>query len=96
MEKCPRRHVTTRHRNGHSQAVVLDEYRSMIADNLSGGSRTSLLSGVDKFSLECLASGTSQELWGDHVVAVIERLKQPSGIIPQKLRQTQAANLFSP
>ncbi|KKY74746.1 integrase [Klebsiella michiganensis] len=66
-----------------------------VADNLFNGCRIRALTVVDNFSRECLAIEVGQGLRGDDVVAVMERLKQSSGRIPQRLQTDNGSEFIS-
>jgi len=95
--KRPRRHVTGRHRKSRPQVVAADQCRSMdfVGDNLFNGRRIRVLTVVDNFSRECLVVEVGKGLRGDDVVAVMERLKQSSGRIPQRLQTDNGSEFIS-
>ena len=66
-----------------------------VADNLFNGRRIRALTIVDNFSRECLAIEVGQGLRGDDVVAVMERLKQSLGRVPQRLQTDNGSEFIS-
>jgi len=66
-----------------------------VADNLFNGRRIRALTIVDNFSRECLAIEVGQGLRGDDVVAVMDRLKQSLGRIPQRLQTDNGSEFIS-
>jgi len=89
--------VTARHRKGRPQVLAVDQCWSMdfVADNLFNGRRIRALTIVDNFSRECLAIEVGQGLRGDDVVAVMDRLKQSLGRIPQRLQTDNGSEFIS-
>lgn len=64
------------------QALGLNDTWSMdfASDSLFNGSRFRVLTVVDNFSRECLATEVGQGLRGEQVVAVLNRLKYTRGV----------------
>lgn len=83
-----RRHVTANHRRARPAVTAVDQCWSMdfVADNLFNGRRIRSLPVVDNFSRECVAIEVGQELRGDDLVAVMERIRQTQQRVPQRLQ----------
>ena len=76
------------------QARGLNDTWSMdfAADSLFNGSRFRVLTVVDNYSRECIAAEVGQSLRGEHVVAVLNRLKAVRGL-PGSMRMDNVLTL---
>ena len=86
--KTPRRHKSCRVRRERSKATRTDESWSMdfMSDQLFSGQRFRILTLVDNFSRESLAIEAGQRLTGDHVVQVLNRVREERGVHPRTIR----------
>lgn len=84
--KRPWRHVTAQHREARTPAASPNQVWSMdfVVDQLSNGRRLRMLTVIDLFTRECLDIEVGHRLRGEHVVAVLNRLKA-SRAVPQRL-----------
>ena len=78
------------------QARGLNDTWSMdfAADSLFNGSRFRVLTVVDNYSRECIAAEVGQSLRGEHVVAVLNRLKAVRGL-PGSMRMDNGSEFVS-
>lgn len=85
--KTPRRHKSCRVRIERPKASRANESWSMdfMSDQLFDGRRFRLLTLVDNFTRESLAIQVGQQLKGDDVVAVLDRIRAKRGT-PQSIR----------
>ncbi len=80
--KRPKRRVSAAHRVAMDQAQSINERWSMdfVSDGLYNGRRFRALTVVDNFSRECLAIRADQDIKGQQVVEVLNRLKFTRGL----------------
>lgn len=94
--KRPRRRKAAAHRldrvvpTGPNQCWSMD----FVADALFDGRRFRALTVVDNFTKESLAIEVDQQLKGEDVVAVVERLKHQRGV-PQRLQTDNGSEFIS-
>ena len=83
-------------RISRQKAAWVNETWSMdfAADSLFNGRRFRVLTVVDNYSRECLASEVGQSLKGEQVVAVLERLKFTRGT-PRSIRMDNGSEFVS-
>ena len=86
--KRPRRHKTAAHRLERPEITGLYQCCSMdfVADQLFNGQKIRVLTLVDNFSRECLATEVGRSLKGVDVVRVLEELKQYRRIVPKRIQ----------
>jgi len=85
--KRPRRKRSAMVRGPREEALSVNTCWSMdfVSDNLFNGRRFRSLTVVDNFSRECLAIEVAQNIKGEQVVAVMNRLKYIRGV-PKSIR----------
>jgi putative transposase len=66
---------------------------AFVADSLFDGRKIRALSIVDNFSRQCLAIHVGQSLKGEDVVAIMQRLRQQLGVVPERV-QVDIVNEF--
>jgi putative transposase len=78
------------------QAARVNDTWSMdfISDSLFNGSRFRILTVVDNYSRECLSLEVGQSIRGEHVTAVLNRLKYIRGV-PQSIRVDNGSEFVS-
>jgi putative transposase len=86
--KRPRRNRAAAHRLARLPLGRLHQSWSMdfVADNLFDGRKIRALTLVDNFSRQCLAIHVGQSLKGEDVVAVVTRLQQVLGLVPERIQ----------
>jgi putative transposase len=84
--KRPRRNRAAAHRLERLPLGRLHQSWSMefVADNFFDGRKTRALMIVNNFSRQCLAIHVGQSLKGEDVVAVMQRLHQQLGLVPER------------
>ena len=94
--KRPHRHVSAAHRVNVPETVRINECWSMdfMSDSLFDGRRFRVLTVVDNYSRECLATEPGQHLKGDHVVAVMDRLLAARGA-PERMQCDNGSEFVS-
>lgn len=94
--KRPRRRKAAAHRLERMQPTSPNQCWSMdfVADALFDGRRFRALTVVDNFTKESLAIEVDQQLKGEDVVAVMERLKHPRGL-PQRIQTDNGSEFIS-
>jgi len=66
-----------------------------VADNLFDGRKIRALTIVDNFSRQCLAIHMGQSLKGEDVVAVMQRLHQRLGVVPERIQVDNGSEFIS-
>ena len=66
-----------------------------VADNLFDGRKIRALTIVDNFSRQCLAIHVGQSLKGEDVVAVMTRLQQELGVVPERIQVDNGSEFIS-
>jgi putative transposase len=66
-----------------------------VAANLFDGRKIRALTIVDNFSRQCLTIHVSQSLKGEDVVAVMTRLQQELGVVPERIQVDNGSELIS-
>jgi len=66
-----------------------------VADNLFDGRKIRALTIVDNFSRQCLAIQVGQSLKGEDVVAVMTRLQQELGVVPERIQVGNGSEFIS-
>lgn len=95
--KRPRRNKAAAHRlerpglDGLYQCCSMD----FVADQLFDGRKFRVLTLVDNFSRECLATHVGQSLKGSDVVNVLEELRIMHGIIPKRIQVDNGSEFIS-
>jgi hypothetical protein len=86
--KRPRRNKTAAHRQQRPLLTGPHQCWSMdfVRDQLFDGRRFRALTLVDNYSRECLEIEVGQNLKGIDVVAVMERIKELRGVVPQRIQ----------
>lgn len=94
--KRPRRRKAAAHRLERMQPTEPNQCWSMdfVADALFDGRRFRALTVVDNFTKESLAIEVDQQLKGEDVVAVMERLKHSRGL-PQRIQTDNGSEFIS-
>lgn len=94
--KRPRRRKAAAHRLERPVLVAPNQCWSMdfVADALFDGRRFRALTVVDNFTKESLAIEVNQQLKGEDVVAVVERLKHQRGL-PQRIQTDNGSEFIS-
>lgn len=79
--KRPRRHVSAAHRQARVEARVWNACWSIVflSDALFDGQRLRVLTVVDNYTRESLATEVAQGIKGEQVVAVLERIAAVRG-----------------
>lgn len=67
----------------------------LVADNLFDGRKIRALTIVDNFSRQCLAIHVGQSLKGEDVVAVMTRLHQEPGLVPERIQVDNGSECIS-
>lgn len=93
----PRRCRTAAHRLEQVPATNLHACWSMdfVADQLFDGRKFRSLTVVDNYSRKCLAIEVDQGIKGEQVVAVMERLKQQHGRVPERIKVDNGSEFIS-
>jgi putative transposase len=95
--KRPRRSKTAAHR--HERPVLTGPHQcwsmDFVSDQLFDGRRFRALTLVDNYSRECLEIEVGQSLKGFDVVAVMERIKERRGIVPQRIQVDNGSEFIS-
>lgn len=94
--KRPRRRKAAAHRLERPVLTAPNQCWSMdfVADALFDGRRFRALTVVDNFTKESLAIEVDQQLKGEDVVAVVERLKHQRGV-PQRIQTDNGSEFIS-
>ncbi|MBB6065909.1 putative transposase [Pseudoxanthomonas broegbernensis] len=94
--KRPRQRKAAAHRLERAVLTAPNQARSMdfVADALFDGRRFRALTVVDNFTKESLAIEVDQQLKGEDVVAVMERLRHPRGV-PQRIQTDNGSEFIS-
>ena len=66
-----------------------------VADNLFDGRKIRALTIVDNFSRQCLAIHVGQSHEGEDVVAVMGRLQQALGLVPERIQVDNGSEFIS-
>jgi putative transposase len=66
-----------------------------VADQLFDGRKFRGLTVVDNFSRQCLAIEVDQGIKGEQVVAVMERLKEEHGRVPERIKVDNGSEFIS-
>ncbi|TPE42444.1 transposase family protein [Pontibacter mangrovi] len=66
-----------------------------VADQLFDGRKFRGLTVVDNYSRQCLAIEVDQGIKGEQVVAVMERLKQQHGRVPERIKVDNGSEFIS-
>ncbi|GGF29012.1 hypothetical protein GCM10011383_45920 [Hymenobacter cavernae] len=66
-----------------------------VVDNLFDGRKIRALTIVDNFSRQCLAIHVGQSLKGEDVVAVMTRLQQELGLVPERIQVDNGSEFIS-
>jgi putative transposase len=66
-----------------------------VADNLFDGRKIRALTIVDKFSRQCGTIHVGQSLKGEEVVAVMQRLHQELGRVPERIQVANGSGIIS-
>jgi putative transposase len=84
--KRPWRHVTAVHREQRRQATARNDIWSMdfVTDACADGRQFRALTVLDLFTRECLAIEAGRAMTGQHVAAILERLRCERGV-PQRI-----------
>ena len=95
--KRPRRNRAAAHRLERLPLGRLHQSWSMdfVADNLFDGRKIRALTIVDNFSRQCLAIHVGQSLEGEDVVAVMQRLHQQLGVVPERIQVDNGSAFIS-
>ena len=95
-KKPPKRRRSVKRRENRTEASRRNECWSMdfVADRLFSGQRFRILTLVDNFSRESLATRAGQRLTGDDVVAVLEELVNSRGR-PESIRVDNGPEFIS-
>src|SRR6266436_6247493 len=95
--KRPRRSKTAAHRQERPVLTGPHQCWSMdfVSDQLFDGRRFRALTLVDNYSRECLEIEVGQSLKGFDVVAVMERIKQVRGVVPQRIQVDNGSEFIS-
>jgi putative transposase len=95
--KRPRRNRAAAHRLERLPLGRLHQSWSMdfVADNLFDGRKIRALTIVDNFSRQCLAIHVGQSLKGEDVVAVMQRLHQQLGLVPERIQVDNGSEFIS-
>lgn len=95
--KRPRRNRVAAHRVERLPLGRLHQSWSMdfVADNLFDGRKIRALAIVDNFSRQCLAIHVGQSLKGEDVVAVVQRLHQELGLVPERIQVDNGSEFIS-
>ena len=95
--KRPRRNRAAAHRLERLPTGRLHQSWSMdfVADNLFDGRKIRALTIVDNFSRQCLAIHVGQSLKGEDVVAVMQRLHQQLGLVPERIQVDNGSEFIS-
>jgi putative transposase len=93
----PRRNRAAAHRQQWGQVSNLHECWSMdfVADQLFDGRKFRSLTVVYNYSRRCLAIEVDQGIKGEQVVAVMERLKQELGRVPERIKVDNGSEFIS-
>jgi putative transposase len=67
----------------------------LVADNLLDSRKIRTLTIVDNFSHQCLAIHVGQLLKGEGVVAVMQRLHQQLGLVPEHIQVDNGSEFIS-
>ena len=66
-----------------------------VADNLFDGRKIRALTIVDNFSRQCLAIHVGQSLKEEDVIAVLQRLQQQLGVVPERIQVDNGSEFIS-
>jgi putative transposase len=66
-----------------------------VADNRFDGRKIRALTIVDNFSRQCLAIHVGQSLKGEDVLAVMQRLHQQLGLVPERIQVDNGSEFSS-
>ena len=95
--KRPRRNRAAAHRLERLPTGRLHQSWRMdfVADNRFDGRKIRALTIVDNFSRQCLAIHVGQSLKGEDVVAVMQRLLQQLGVVPERIQVDNGSEFIS-
>lgn len=95
--KRPKRSRAAAHRLERLPMGRLHQCWSMdfVADNLFDGRKIRALTIVDNYSRQCLAIHVGQSLKGEDVVAVMTRLQQELGLVPERIQVDNGSEFIS-
>ena len=95
--KRPRRNRAAAYRLARLPTGRLHQRWSMdfVADNLFDGRKIRALTIVDNFSRQCLAIHVGQSHEGEDVVAVMGRLQQALGLVPERIQVDNGSGFIS-
>tara|TARA_R110002072_G_scaffold284396_5_gene448700 strand:+ start:28465 stop:29301 length:837 start_codon:yes stop_codon:yes gene_type:complete len=95
--KRPKRRVAAAHRMDRPQLDSVDQCWSMdfVADNLFDGKRIRALTVVDNFSRECMAIHVDYSIKGDHVVGVMDAIRQLHDRCPDRIQVDNGSEFIS-
>jgi putative transposase len=95
--KCPRYNRVAAHRLARLLLGQLHQSWSMdfVADNLFDGRKIRALMIVDNYSRQCLAIHVGQSLKSEDVVAVMIRLRQKLGVVPERIQVDNGREFIS-
>jgi putative transposase len=95
--KRPRRSKTAAHRQQRPEVTGPHQCWSMdfVSDQLFDGRRFRALTLVDNYSRECLEIEVGQSLKGFDVVAVMNRIKELRGVVPQRIQVDNGSEFIS-
>ncbi|MFN7539180.1 MAG: IS3 family transposase [Bacteroidota bacterium] len=95
--KRPRRSKVAAHRMERPKQVNLHQCWSMdfVADQLFNGRKFRVLTLVDNFSRQCLATRVGQSIKGIDVVRIMNDVKQYHGITPERIQVDNGSEFIS-